>query len=114
MKLDSAVFYTNDLDRIIEFYRDILKFKVDYIQEGRFASFDLGNAKLGIKQTKEERETPGHQTVFIAVDDIQKVYDEIKSKGLEILKELVEENWGTNFSILDPDENKVQFVEKKN
>ena len=113
MKLDSAVFYTNDLEKIIEFYRDILKFKVDYIQEGRFASFDLGNAKLGVKQAKEECEIPGHQTVFIAVPDIEKVYKDIKSKDVEILKELVDEDWGKNFSILDPDGNKVQFVERE-
>lgn len=31
----------------------------------------------------------------------------------DIAKELVNQDWGKNFSIFDPDKNKVQFVEFK-
>lgn len=114
MNLDSAVFYTNNIEKVIPFYRDVLGFEVEYIQEGRFVSFIFPNgAKLGIKQKVEDREISGAQTVFISVDDIEKLYDNIKSKKLDIAKELVDQDWGKNFSILDPDKNKVQFVEFK-
>lgn len=50
MKLDSAVFYSNDLNEVIPFYWDVLGFEVEYIQEGKFVSFIFPNgAKLGIK-----------------------------------------------------------------
>lgn len=121
MNLDSAVFYTNDLNKVIEFYRDVLGFEVEYIQDGRFVSFIFSNgAKLGIKQRVEEREIPGAQTVFISVDNIKELYQKLKGldssvpqndEGIIFAKELVEQDWGTNFSILDPDKNKVQFVE---
>lgn len=126
MNLDSAVFYTNDLNKVIEFYRDVLGFEVEYIQDGRFVSFIFPNgAKLGIKQKVEEREIPGAQTVFISVDNIKGLYEELKKRTLVLpheegtivmpqiifAKELVEQDWGTNFSILDPDDNKVLFVE---
>jgi predicted enzyme related to lactoylglutathione lyase len=111
MKLDSAIFYTNNLSKAIDFYSQILKFKVDYIQDNRFASFIFNNdAKLGIKQVREDREIPGSQAVFIECENIQEVFDDLKSQGVNILKQLTNEDWATNFSILDPDKNKIQFV----
>ena len=112
MKLHSAIFYTKDLDKAIKFYKDKIGLEVDYIQEGRFASFKLGDAYLGIKQAKEDREVPGHQTAFIVVEDIEKVYNQFKEKGISFRKELTREDWATNFSFLDPDGNKLQFVSK--
>ena len=111
MKLDSAVFYTNDLAKVVAFYQNISGFKINYIQDGQFASFIFENsAKLGLKRTKEEREVPGHQTAFLTVTDIERFYEAIKNKTA-IHKELVEQDWSKNFSILDPDGNKIQFVE---
>lgn len=112
MKLYSVIFYTKNLDRIIKFYRDEIGLEVDYIQEGKFVSFKLENGRLGIKQAKEEREVPGHQTVFIEVDDIGKTYNQFKEKDISFRKELTKEDWATNFSLLDPDSNKLQFIHK--
>ena len=114
MKLNSAIFYTKNLDKIISFYKEIVKLEIDYIQEGRFASFKLGNGKLGIKQAKEEREVPGHQSVFIEVENIENMYKDFQGKGIVFSKELIQEDWGTNFSFLDPDGNKLQFLCQKN
>lgn len=109
--MDSAIFYSNDIERVIPFYRDMLGFIAVY-QAERFVSFEFPNgAKLGIKNQTEEREVPGHQTVFIEVDGIETVYEEIKEKGIGIYKELGEKPWGKEFSILDPDRNKVLYIE---
>ncbi|MEK0369488.1 MAG: VOC family protein [Nitrosopumilus sp.] len=113
MKLDSVIFYTKDLDKVITFYRDKIGLEVDYIQKGKFASFKFENGKLGIKQTEEEREIPGHQTVFIEVEDIKDKYNQFKAKGINFRKELIKEDWSTNFSFLDPDGNKLQFVSRQ-
>lgn len=114
MNLDSAVFYSNDIAKVVTFYRDILGFTVEYQQEDKYVSFIFPNgARLGIKKRIEEREIPGAQTVFIAPDqDITLLYEDLKQKGAPIYKELVDQAWGKNFSILDPDKNKVQFIEK--
>jgi predicted enzyme related to lactoylglutathione lyase len=104
MNLDSAVFYSNNLTKIIPFYTDLLGFKVEYQQGENYVSFIFGNgARLGIKKKAEEREIPGAQTVFISVDDIDTLYKELKGTDVEFIKELVDENWGKNFSIVDPD-----------
>ena len=114
MKLDSAVFYSNDIPAVTDFYVKILGFKVEYQQVEKFVSFIFENGgRLGIKKAVEEREKPGAQTVFIGVEDIESVYNELKAKGVVIRKDLnTLAGFGKNFSILDPDQNKVQFVER--
>lgn len=112
MNLDSAVFYSNDIQEVIPFYQNILGFSVEY-QTERFVSFIFqSGAKLGIKNKTDEREVPGFQTVFISTDSIGIIYDDLKEKGVEIYKELDEKPWGKEFSILDPDKNKVLFIER--
>lgn len=115
MNLDSAVFYSNDIEKVISFYRDILGFTIEYQQGDKYVSFIFPNdARLGIKKKKEERELPGAQTVFISLEQgIEKLYENLIQKKVQILKELIVQDWGKNFSILDPDKNKIQFVEKK-
>lgn len=114
MNLDSAVFYTNDIEKAMKFYRDIIGFTIEYQQGDKYISFIFSNnARLGIKKKVEERELPGAQTIFISLEKgIENLYEDLKQKGVPIYKELVVQDWGKNFSILDPDKNKVQFVEK--
>lgn len=111
MNLDSAVLYSNNIEQVIPFYRDILGFTFDY-QTERFVSFLFPNGgRLGIKNKTEEREIPGHQTVFISVEKIEEKWQELKEK-VPVYKELETKPWGKEFSILDPDHNKVLFVER--
>ena len=112
MKLHSAVFYTNDIDAVEDFYTNKLGLALDYRAGEKFISFLLSNdTKLGIKKATEEREIPGAQTVFLQVDDVNAWYTKAQDMNLNILKELTEESWATNFSILDPDKNKVQIIQ---
>lgn len=114
MKLHSAIFYTQDIDSLDDFYTNKLGLQLDYRTGDKFISFCLSNTvKLGIKKATEAREIPGAQTVFLEVDDVNEWYKKAQSMGLNILKELTEENWATNFSILDPDKNKIQIIQIK-
>lgn len=112
MDLDSAIFYSHNIEKVIPLYRDVLNFTIDYNREGQFVSFIFPNGgRLGIKKQREEREIPGHQTIFIAVKDIETYYQQLRSK-VTMYKELTQEPWGKEFSILDADENKVLFIER--
>jgi predicted enzyme related to lactoylglutathione lyase len=112
MNLHSAILYSHNIEVVIPFYRDTLGFQLEY-QTERFVSFIFPNgAKLGIKNQTEEREKPGYQTVFIAIVNIQNWYESVKNKGIKLYKDIDKKPWGTEFSILDPDGNKVLFVEK--
>lgn len=110
MNFDSGVFYTNDIANIKSFYED-LGFTLSYYQPERFISFIFENGcKLGIKQRKEEREVPGSQTIFVVVEELEEFYQKLhESGGYNINKPLTKDDWAMNFSILDPDGNKVEF-----
>lgn len=114
MNIDSAVFYSNDIEKVILFYREIVGLELEYQQGDKYVSFLFTNGvRLGIKRAIEEREIPGAQTGFIATDDIEELYSKLQKENVEIIKELqYNEGFGQNFSILDPDKNKVQFVKR--
>lgn len=114
MNIDSAVFYSSDINRVVDFYKNMVGLELEYQQSDTYVSFLFANGvRLGIKRAVEEREIPGAQTVFIVTDDIEVLYTKLQKENAEIIKELQHtEGFGQNFSILDPDKNKVQFVKR--
>lgn len=114
MDIDSAVFYSNDIEKVVEFYRDVIRLELEYQQDNKYVSFLFSNGvRLGIKRAVEEREIPGAQTVFIAIDDAEKVYKEMQSKKVDFHKPLsYMKGYGHNFAIYDPDKNKVEFIQR--
>ena len=114
MNIDTVVFYTNSISKITKFYRDILGFNLEYQDGDRYVSFVFPNGvKLGIKKKEKERELPGTQTVIISTKSgIEDCYESLQQKNIPIYKELATQEWGKNFSVLDPDKNKVEFVER--
>ena len=114
MKLDSTVLYSNDIEKVTDFYKNIVGLELDYRQGDNFVSFKFTNGvRLGIKKAVEKREKPGAQTFFIRVDDAKATYEEMKKKKVNFHKKLTEESWGIEFAILDPDKNKVEFLQRK-
>lgn len=112
--LDAVVFYTNNVDTIVDFYTNKIGLKLDYQSGDSYASFLFDNGvKLGVKKAKEEREIPGAQTMFLAVEDAKCEYARAQETDLNILKELIEEDSALEFSVLDPDGNKIMFVQNK-
>ena len=114
MKLDSAVLYSTDIDKALSFYQDVIGLELDYRNGNNFVSFNFSNgASLGIKKAVEKREVPGTQAFIIGVENANSEYEAMKKKGAKFYKELTEESWGVEFAILDPDNNKVEFIQRK-
>ncbi len=89
MKLHSAVFYTNNIDAVYDFYINKLGLELDYRQDEKFISFKLSNkVKLGIKKATEDREIPGAQTIFLEVDDVRVWYKKAQNLDSTFLKNL--------------------------
>jgi hypothetical protein len=98
MQLNGAVFYSANIDTVEEYYEK-LGFELEFREEDSYVSFLLpSGGRLGIKLASEEREHPGYQTIHVQVDDI---YQDTR----------LVEGWGTYFEILDPDANKLTFVQ---
>jgi predicted enzyme related to lactoylglutathione lyase len=115
MELDSAILYTSDIGRIREFYENTVGLTVEYQDGDHYVSFIFPNgAKLGINKSVLPREVPGVQTFFLRVTDIQNQYQKYKDMGFEFYEPYMEHDWGTYFAILDPDGNKVGFIQPPN
>jgi len=114
MNLDTAIFYTKSISEIVRFYQNVLGLKLEDQNGDYYASFMFPNgSKLGIKKADKERELTGAQTVVISIgSDIEGLYKTMQDKNIPIYKELTTQDWGKNFAILDPDKNKVEFVER--
>jgi predicted enzyme related to lactoylglutathione lyase len=112
MRLAYGIFYTNNISRISEFYQNIIGFNKVFGDE-RFIAFSVGDALLGIKAVEMPREIPGHQSIIIEVENVDELYESLKQKEVTFDKEISDEEWGRNFSILDPDLNKVEFFKSR-
>jgi len=115
MDLDSAILYTDDIKRIRNFYEKTVGLTFEYQDGDQYVSFTFPNgAKLGInKSAFTEREIPGHQTLFIRVPNIEEVRDKYKKLGFDFYEPCKKYTWGTYFAILDPDGNKIGFIQPK-
>ncbi len=113
MNLNSAILYTNDITRIRKFYEETVGLTCEY-QEGEvYVSFIFPNgAKLGInKSIYTDREIPGHQTFFIRTKHVANEYKKYQDLGYEFYEPYETYDWGTYFAILDPDGNKIGFIQ---
>lgn len=114
MKLHSAVFYSKDLNALITFYTDFLNAKIEARQENRFMYVRLeDDSRIAIKVGSQDREVPGHQSLFVEVPNMDDWYKKALDQNINIYKHLKDEPWGKEFSVLDPDGNKVVFYQEK-
>jgi predicted enzyme related to lactoylglutathione lyase len=112
MDLDSAILYTSDITRIRDFYENVVGLKVEYQDGEHYVSFIFPNgAKLGINKSALPREKPGVQTFFLRVTDIEKQYEKYKALNFDFYEPYKEYDWGIYFAILDPDGNKIGFIQ---
>jgi predicted enzyme related to lactoylglutathione lyase len=114
MNLDSAVFYSKDIEKIADFYKNFIGLAIHDRQGDNFVSFIFPNGgKLSIRMEKGDREIAGHQTVFISCDDIDEQFRQMKEKNANIIADLENYDWGSRFEISDPDNNKITFIKYK-
>ncbi len=114
MRLDTTIIYTSDIEKSIMFYRDLLGLELIFRDGKEYASFIFDNgSKLGIKTQAEERELPGAQTFIVTTPNLDNLSSRLKDRGIVFYSDIRDYPWGRHFSILDPDRNKIEFIESK-
>ena len=109
-----VIIWTESLDRLLSFYRDTLGLEPHSLTPD-FASFKWGGVRLGIGRHSEiEGVTtePHRVMVNLGVDDIQREYDALRSRGVRFTRRPELEHWGgwvSTFS--DPDGNTLQLMQ---
>jgi len=109
----SITFYVSDLRRAAKFYEEILGLEKKY-EYSSYVGFECGGVEIGLipKPKEELRLSQMSPSVEFLVDDVDKVYDELKQKGVKFTEELHDEPWGgRQATFTDPDGNILEITQ---
>ena len=112
--LDLLFLEINNLEESLEFYRDLLGLELQkHNPEGDppMATLRAGALRLTLVQQLETMLRRGRGAhFFLGVDDVDRFYGELKSRGAEV-QPPVDEGWGGRFiTMQDPDKYRFFFV----
>jgi predicted enzyme related to lactoylglutathione lyase len=109
------IIWTDDVQRLAAFYRDILGLPV-HSERPDFVAFEFGAFRLSIgrhdRVTGASRD-PFRFMVNLGVSEIQETHAALRGKGVEFLRPPEQESWGgwiATFS--DPDGNILQLLQQ--
>lgn len=111
--IDFTYFAVIDMQRSINFYRDLLGIPLAcLVHEGTWAEFEINPGTLVLGQGHGFT-TPGGGTVALAVENAKTTLDELEQKGIRIDVPLGESDvcfWGI---VADPDGNHIIIHQRK-
>jgi len=108
-----------NLERSLDFYTQMLGFEIDFryedfyagiIRDGCSIHLKLGNPTIEERASKLENE---HLDLVFAVEDIDGLFEAVKSRSAIIVQPLREMPYGREFYIADPDGYLLGFMETK-
>jgi catechol 2,3-dioxygenase-like lactoylglutathione lyase family enzyme len=91
----SITFYVSNLEKSAKFYEETLGLEKKY-EYSSYVGFECGGVEIGLipKLKEGQKVGPASPSVEFLVDDVEKVYKELKNKGVKFIKELHEQPWG--------------------
>lgn len=114
---DFVCYFVKDIQKSLEFYRDILGLTVSDQFGKDFYEFNLGNVTLGIGSAEAMGETidkpQGNATVGLAVEDVAATVKELKEKGIEVNEDVQDFPGCQMVSIKDPSGNSIMLHHRK-
>ena len=107
--------WTEDLERLVGFYRDTLGLALRGSHNG-WANFAFGEMRLNLgshDRVHGYTKDPFRIMLSFRVDDINAEYGRLSAEGVEFLRVPEKEDWGGKVAtFLDPDGNVLQLLEK--
>ena len=115
--IDSVVgvtIWTDDLQRLVAFYRDTLGLKM-HRDHGDFVNFVFGPMRLNLGQhdrVSGPTADPFRTMIHYGVDDIHGEHSRLSGLGVEFIRPPEQEEWGGWVAtLLDPDGNVLQLLQ---
>jgi predicted enzyme related to lactoylglutathione lyase len=109
-----AIIWTDNLERLLNFYRDTLELKPNSHQSN-FVSFATGETRLGIgihSEVSGQTRDPYRIMLNLGVDEINESYELLKTRGVQFVRPPEKEHWGGWVAtFLDPDGNIIQLMQ---
>ncbi|SVE17996.1 uncharacterized protein METZ01_LOCUS470850, partial [marine metagenome] len=109
-----AIIWTDNLERLLNFYRDTLELKPSS-RQSNFVSFATGETRLGIgihSEVSGQTRDPYRIMLNLGVDEINESYELLKTRGVQFVRPPEKEHWGGWVAtFLDPDGNIIQLMQ---
>lgn len=112
-KVHSILIWSEDVKRLVPFYRDVLGLRPQAETEG-FVVFILNGAGLAIGTHSEVRgrsQEPNRVMVNLRVDDCQGEYERLSKRGVEFIRTPTKDAIHIIATFADPDGNVLQLLE---
>ena len=96
-----------DLERSIDFYRDVLGFSLMYsAPEFRYASFDVAGIRFAIAAAADASFAGRHTGIGLVVPDVDAVHADLAANGVTFTMPPSKQPWGGYMAMFaDPDGN---------
>ncbi len=109
-----VTFWTDDLERLYNFYNDVLRLPLHSRHEG-FIAFELGEIRFNIGRHSEvsgQSKDPFRFMPHLGVDDIHAEARRLAGAGVEFIRQPEQETWGGWVATFkDPDGNVLQLLQ---
>ena len=119
IKSMSRQFVVANLERSLDFYTRELGFKVDFLYEDFYAGIIKDGYTIHLKSGSPNKDERVHRRknedldLVFSIDNINVLFETIKSRAVTIVQPLREMPYGNEFYIADPDDYILGFVESK-
>ncbi len=104
----ATIYYVDDWDTSVSFYRDVLGLKTRHVERG-WAEFGVGkNGTIALHQ--RDRTHPGVE-VSLMVSDIEKTLVELEAGGARVVEPIRRQDFGAVATVADPSGNLIGLYE---
>jgi catechol 2,3-dioxygenase-like lactoylglutathione lyase family enzyme len=106
---------TQNLEKALEFYRDVLSFKL-LVQNDEWVEFEVGGQRLALRQVnpmppKPEDTYPNGAMIWLEARPIEKTISFLEDNKINIINELTVNSYGKTATFKDPDGNLIGLYE---
>jgi lactoylglutathione lyase len=123
-KLDMIGIFVNDLPKMVEFYRDVLGFEIDWDGSGPYAEFKHEGIRFSMFERAQLPDLLGQPPTFpnglngtfeLAIDlpaspDVDREFERVVKAGARPVYDPRDEPWGMRSSMVaDPDGNLIEI-----
>ena len=111
--IDHVYYWTEDMERAVRFYRDVLGLELLRREGDSWAQFDGGAIRFALHGAVHGRPvSPGGATAVFEVDDLDGARRALEERGVRFEDHVGEVPGYARFaSFSDPDGNQVQIIE---
>lgn len=111
-RLGAAILLVEDLEKSIDFYRDILELKIKN-QSPDWVEFqnEAQGAVLALHPARIKQKGSSNMLVGFNVSNLESVCKKLEEKGVKFHKKITEESFGKHAIIEDPEGHLISIVE---